>query len=239
MIQIAKTLKRKLFTTSLLMMISGYSLAQSSNAFSNSVINNKTEKYNAVTVNAFSFFSPLPRIRAGYFTKINNKWGISLDAGFMKLTSHVNERANRRYRYKLWEVRPELQYVMKRTSNKIIYTSVELFYINLRENLVNDYFESSRGIVYFQSANYQRHKLGSNINIGARISLSQRFGIVLYQGLGFKWKRNQYWRVEKWKWGKPRDFSAPFINISDDYRLKEGEAFTMNFTLGMKLFYRL
>ncbi len=88
-----------------------------------------------LTMNLLSLAPPLPRWRFGYIQTINPRWKVGLDVGYgskgLVFRNTFNSRIDS---YKLWEIRPELYYVIYPNRKTINYISLEFFYIDHKEH---------------------------------------------------------------------------------------------------------
>lgn len=193
-----------------------------------------------LTVNVFSPMTfTAPRWRVGYIHAINKKWKVGLDVGYGARSISFSDFDNRiEDEYRLWEVRPEVYFIVnpKRRTQK--YFSIELFYINHSDIIYDDEYYPGHGVtIGFDSAQYERQKYGIHFKFGLFIHPTKRLGINVYAGVGLRIRTNTY-----------SEISNP-MNIEDDnddgypfarsYKDVAGTEVAPNISLGVKLFLKL
>jgi hypothetical protein len=197
-----------------------------------------------ITFNLLSSANPFnPRYRIGYIQNINSKWKLGLDVGFGTrklswstsgfITNYLTSFGGAiEDDYRLWEIRPELYYILNPDKNTIQYVSTELFYIHHHDVYNTDYIDQKNGeFSYYERANFLRQKYGLNINYGMIIKPWKRLGINLYTGLGFRLRNNTFTDViNPIPWHDPRE-------VAVDYNEHEGLISGFNFSAGFKLYY--
>jgi hypothetical protein len=177
----------------------------------------------------FNLFSPVdqivPRWRIGYIKSINLKWkaGIELGYGNKKLAFADFDGENGD-NYQLWEIRPELYYILDPLKKTQKYVSAELFYINHK-----DIYHSGGS---YDQANYFRQKYGMHLKYGCFINTGRRFGLNIYTGLGFRIRNNNYFNILN-----PRTDQTNKDWNTSSYRVSPGVKFGFDFSLGLKLYF--
>ena len=95
--------------------------------------------------------------------------------------------------YFLWEIRPEFYFIHNPGRRISMYNSIELFYINEDDVILNSSFITERdNTIHFDKANYNRQKIGAVVNFGVFIPFTSHFGMNVYAGMGIKWRINEY-----------------------------------------------
>lgn len=222
----------KYFKIGLLFLISHlYVSAQSSNAQETLTSNNSYITFNPTTI-ADPF---APRLRAGYIQNLSTKWKIGAEMGYGNkgmtfLTSDVNTGIE----YSLWEIRPEVFYILNPERKTVKYFSAELFYINQSNVFVDGDFRDASGTDFdFDRANFTRQKYGLHLKYGLFLDIGKRMGLNFFGGLGFRYKNNTYSNV---------------INPVENSRNRElflsphdvdGNGVNVNLSLGLKLYYKI
>jgi hypothetical protein len=158
-------------------------------------------------VNTFSPV-PLPRFNVGYFMPVSksDRWRVGTSVGYGTEKVSIYGRTGEDYR--LWEIRPQLIYHLKRGTRVKAFFSLELFYINHTETRIDSRFRPENdfpilGIgpnldentVGFDQADYQRIKYGFTINYGDYIRFSDRIGLRSSAGIGMRIKNNTYTNI--------------------------------------------
>ncbi len=194
-----------------------------------------------LTLNLLSPINTLsPRWRVGYIRNLNNKWKIGLDIGFGKRSlsfSDFGEKIGKNYQ--LWEIRPELYYIInpKRKTKK--YFSLELFYINHKDVFYNGhYFPENGESLSYDKSDYNRKKYGLNLKYGFIIYSKNRFGFNIYTGLGLRVRKNTFLNIinpDIVDLGPEGGDMFGFYN----YKNEEGTRFGANFSFAFKLYYKL
>ena len=190
----------------------------------------------------FDIFSSLnkdsPRWRVGYVRDIDSKWKVGLNLGYgnknISYTQYIDEMFEKDY--KLWEIRPELYYVMKRSEKATAYGSFELFYINHKDVFHNSsYIPVEGGCFSYDQADYLRQKYGFNVNIGTFSNLGRKLGLNFYTGVGLKIRNNSFSDIIN---PEPSECFERDMYDDFEYRQKEGLKAGFNFSIGLKLFLK-
>jgi len=191
-----------------------------------------------ITTDIFSpFFSHYktqnntPRWRLGFVKNINEKSKIGIDIGYGNTNVSLINTGDK---YSLWEIRPEYYRIINPNRKTLKYFAVELFYINQNEQFTNQsYFNQQNEYLDFDQADYNRQKFGLIPKFGMFLNLSEQIGLNLYTGVGINYRINNY---------------SNFINLRTrqfdeehyaPYYRKERNKIGVEFTLGMKLYYRI
>lgn len=160
----------------------------------------KTENRSmAIKIMPFSVLDNTPRYRLGLDYISGKRLGYGLDIGYgnSPLNGWRGE-SNWGDDFSVYEIRPELKYILKSDKRFNFYLALELFFINLDVNLKNKeyYPEDSSSLIGFERADLQRYKLGFHIKAGCNIITQKRFNIDLYYGLGFASRTVEYSNIE-------------------------------------------
>jgi hypothetical protein len=204
----------------------------------NSIENSSVKKESYLTFDVFSSLNTFsPRGRVGYIKGINQKWKIGLNLGYgNKNISYTYFADKFEEDYELWEIRPELYYIIKQNQKSSTYGSVEIYYINHKDIFHDSYYWPVSGGYYsFEQADYFRQKYGFNFNIGKFIYMGKWFGLNIFTGLGLKIRNNSFSNIVN-----PTPQEPPDIDMYDgnEYKTKEGMDYGLNFSLGLKLLFR-
>ena len=177
-----------------------------------------------------------PRWRIGYIKHIDSDWKVGLNFGYGNSKIAYTQFLAEHYEddFVLWEIRPELFYLLKKQKDKNNYISAELFYINHKEIFHNYYYYSkNEDEISYDKVNYQRHKFGLNLNYGEFLSLRNKLGLNYYAGLGIKFRDVSFSEIQN-----PKQ-SHTFIDMFDFdlYRKVEGLKVGLNISLGARLYF--
>lgn len=172
-----------------------------------------------------------PRWRLGYVKNLNEKTKVGIDIGYGNAHTSLIGTGNS---YSLWEIRPEYYHILNLNRKTLKYVSFEMFYINQKEEFFNQSFFSDENVYQsFDKADYNRQKFGIIPKFGMFVHLSERLGMNFYSGIGLRYRINTY---------------SDFINLRESYfdeehfppyYRREGNKLGVEFTFGMKLFYRV
>lgn len=172
-----------------------------------------------------------PRRRFGYIKSLNDKSKIGLSLGFESKAISLFKTGDK---YLLWEIRPEYYRRINSSRNSILYYSVELFYINHKEEFKDQYYVSDQNEkLIFDKADYNRQKFGIIPKLGMFLNLGKRMGFNFYTGIGLKYRINNYSNVVNLQ-----DYQSD-LDHSGDYYRKEGNQLGAEFSLGFKVYYRI
>ncbi len=185
----------------------------------------------------FNLVTPLdthsPRWRMGYLQDLNERWKFSVDVGFatQKISSGVHD-ALIGNKYQLWEIRPEIYYVINPKKKTKKYFSAELFYINHKDTYTN----GSYGAVYYDKADYRREKYGIHFKYGFIIFSKKRLGFNVYTGLGVRYRNNTFSNVIN----PVEEYQGDTVGfISNNVQTQREPTYAVNFSFGVKLYYKL
>ena len=190
----------------------------------------------------FDIFSSLnkysPRWRVGYIQDIHPKWKIGFNFGYgnenISYTQYIDK--NFEEDYKLWEIRPELYYVIKQSQKATGYCSFELYYIHHTDVFHNlSYAPTGGGYFSYDQADYLRQKYGFNFNIGTFSNLGRKLGLNFYTGLGLKIRNNSFSNIIN---PMPTEYFERDMYDDFEFREKEGVKAGFNFSIGLKLFIK-
>ena len=172
-----------------------------------------------------------PRWRLGYIKNLNSKYKIGIDFGYGNKSISVISADDK---YKLWEIRPELYYILNPERKTLKYFALELFYLNQNQKFTSEtYLSETDGYLRYDSADYKRNKFGVIPKFGMFINISNRIGLNIYTGIGIKIRNNDYSNVLNAE--EIIDFQE---HISPYFR-EEGTQLGIEFSLGLKLYYRI
>ena len=208
------------------------------NAQSNIEENSNNKSY--LTLNLLTETNALnPRWRVGYIRVLNAKWKIGLDAGFGNRSVSFSDFGGAiEKKYQLWEIRPELYYIInpKRETKK--YFSLELFYINHKDVFSNGHYYPGNGeLLSYDKADYHREKYGFNLKYGFIIYSRTRLGFNIYTGLGLRIRTNTFSNITN----PASAYFGPEYGIIgiDNYKNVAGSFVGLNYSFGFKLYYTL
>jgi hypothetical protein len=207
----------------------------------NSIESQGNYKNNHISINILSSIDPFtPRWKVGYVKSLSPKWKLGLDIGYgtqkMVWSNYswftYGEKIGEDY--KLWEIRPELYYIINPEKKVEAYFSGELFYIHHKDVYSGNYFVPRNGGFFrYESANYLRQKYGLHIKTGMFIDIGKRLGLNIYTGLGLRFRDNSFTNIIN---PIPRRDHRDMIVI--DYNEYDGLYFGLNGSLGFKLYFR-
>ena len=181
---------------------------------SNTSAQNSEESNNKlyVTVNiASSIFEYSPRYKLGYITPFSERWMYGIQIGYnnYNLThKHLKESIWIEDKYRLFEIRPSLYYVLNPKNKKnTVYLQSDLFYINQKDIYVNNtqelkekrYINLSSNLysnyLGYDKATFLRKKYGVNFNFGMLVVLWRDFGYDFNIGLGIRNRNINYTNI--------------------------------------------
>lgn len=172
-----------------------------------------------------------PRWRLAYIKDLNEKSKVGIDIGYGNANSSFLNTGDK---YSLWEVRPEYYRIINKNSNTIKYFALELFYINQNEEFnTQSYFSDQKEYLSFDKADYNRQKFGLIPKFGMFINLGKRIGLNIYTGMGVKYRINKYSNLVN-----IRERQLVVEHFMPYYR-NEGSKIGLEFTLGIKIYYRI
>lgn len=195
---------------------------------------------NQANTNSYLTFSPLstldfhaPRMRFGYVPHLADHWKLGLDLGLgsgLGLLSNQRESKNDF----LWEVRPELYFILKPEARVIKYLSAEFFYIGQSSTLLNDSYEREDGMnLQYDQADYERQKYGMHLKFGLFLNAGRHWGFNFYGGIGFRLKTTSFRNVINARENTTPDRGHGYETIYD----AESSDFRPNPALGVKIYF--
>jgi hypothetical protein len=195
-----------------------------------------------LSLSLVSPITPFPRINVGYTKPLNSHWSVggSVGVGFQGLPYTNGDSSN----YSLYEIRPEVLYIIGKGEKYTNYVGLELFYINSKETLISDTFEpvndanGTVDLIAFDRADYQRVKNGVLVNFGEYTRLSNTLMLRVNFGLGVRFKDNSYSNIENPNF-RGFDFEENFLFSDTNPRREEGFSTGFEFNMDFKLIYKL
>lgn len=176
--------------------------------------------------------SNLTRWRLGYRHQLNERWAIGADLGYGN--NIIALRMEGDY-YRLYELTPELQYLLQLGSRTQVYFSAQPFFLIHTETLYYDsVYVQGIGNVRFDSMDYKRTKYGLTVNYGFIFPLSSSMGFNVYVGGGIKRRENKY-----------RSFVNPtldeylYYDHHSSYYDNDSPLTDFQFSFGMKAYFFL
>lgn len=207
--------------------------------------NNETSSQGSTLT--FNLASPIvnysPRWNIGYTRAINEKWLIGVELGYGNFDTSINfaiPKNRLKKDYKLWEIRPQLYYILNPNYKAKMYLSAELFYINHTDTFFNDSYSinnDSQNISY-DKADYKRIKTGGNLNFGAFVNFSKHIGINPSIGLGVRNRNVSYSNVINARETIFDDVDDHTLFYTDNYITDSGNEIGFNFALNLKVYWR-
>lgn len=192
-----------------------------------------------ITLNILSqlnFYSP--RWRVGYIRNINPKWKAGLDFGYGNRNLSVFQE-DVGDDYQLWEVRPELYYIInpKRKTDK--YFSFEIYYISHKDTYYDGHYFPIKGeSMSYNKIDFHRQKYGFNLKYGFIIYSRNKIGFNIYTGLGLRIRNNSF----------SNSINPEIVDLGPEggdmfgfYNFKNVEGIVVgpNFSFGVKLYFKL
>ena len=172
-----------------------------------------------------------PRWNVGFIKNISDHSKIGLSLGYGNKASSILTTGED---YSLFEIRPEYYYILDPQKKTLKYISLEFIYISQTETLLDNYFFTESNLfTNYDKADYTRVKWAIVPKYGMFIHFSEHIGMNIYIGLGVRSRTNTFKNIE----GE---------NIVDDegghfppYYRYEGERIGVEFSMGLKLLYRI
>lgn len=188
----------------------------------------------------------MPRYRFGYVHSFNEKFRASLDLGYGSdaITYRGIEDfiTSDRQDYSLFEIRPEVYYILNPSGPVHMHIGLELFHINHNETLFNDYYQiiDTNEQVRYDQVDLNRKKYGTHIKFGAFIPFGREsnMGMNIYAGVGVRIRDNSFTNIRNPVAGGGDFFEDEDWFYEPFYRY-EGASTGLSVALGFKLFYRL
>ncbi len=172
-----------------------------------------------------------PRWRLGFIKNLNDNNKIGIDIGYGNSENSLIDTGEN---YTLFEIRPEYYRIINPKKKTLKYFALEFLYINQKQVFITDtYLTENKEFLRFDQANYKRNKFGLIPKFGMFINLSNRIGMNLYSGIGIKYRINTYTNIIN-----------PILNNTFEehfqpYFREEGRKLGIEFTFGLKLYYRI
>lgn len=176
------------------------------------------------------------RIRLGAEIGLSQRVSLSTDIGFnqskyQRGSYYQNDRS-----YQVFEVRPELKFYLNDKYRARLYNSVEFYYIDVKEDLKDDYYYKDRGEirVSYDAATYTRLKFGGHYKFGVSLRMGSRMIFDPFVGVGIRFIEREYIDVEgastdpdagvkwdEWLWSDAMRYEGNYwgLNISGGFRL--------------------
>lgn len=177
-----------------------------------------------------------PRLRLGMEYHPYSRLGYSLEVGVG--SSQLNQY---RFNGNLWgqdysllEIRPELKWYRKKHGANEVYYSAELFYLQMKDKLSNQYFypEDTAEPVSFEEASFNKHKFGLQLKIGTKFLVWKRFSLDFYEGLGIAYRHIDYSNVVN-----PEIFGSTICQFWQPPHELEGKYLLAQLSLGIRVGY--
>lgn len=178
----------------------------------------------------FDFYAP--RLRMGYTQHLAEHWKIGIDLGVGGGPGILSKRESEEDY--LFEVRPEVYYILKPESRTIKYLSTEFFYISQSSILLNNVYDREDDLqISYDRADFERQKYGMHFKFGLFFDIGRHWGFNCYGGLGFRWKTTSFSNVVNAEEDTFRHPGHGFATLYDT----EGSDFRPNPSLGAKVYY--
>lgn len=200
-------------------------------AFPQSEKDIKPRNENFISSDLFSPFFETPRYRINFIKNINqkNKIGIELGYGHENISIFEAEKD-----YELFDIRSEYYRIINPKRKTLKYFSFELFYIHQSNEFINQTFRSSNNSYFsFDKADFTRQKIGFIPKFGMFVNLSKKIGINWYTGVGIRLRMNDYSNINN------LSENDTFQEHFPPYYRNDGNMIGVEFTIGLKLYYRL
>lgn len=203
-------------------------------------------------VDAFATFNIVPiafyahpRVQLGYYKKYNDKFWVGADVatGFGKMHDYFLDGAINSKDYRLFEVRPEIYYNLRKPTKKLRrLLSLELFYIYHSDTRFDSFYHDIKNKevqITFDKANYQRIKYGVNLNYNFIIHLGRRVSLFHTIGFGVKHRNVGLSKLENAQ-AFYRNYERSYFDLrSNDYLHFEGRYTNFNVDYDIKLVVKL
>lgn len=183
----------------------------------------------------------LPRWRAGYIKKINRKWKIGIDVGYGNgdITLLPDLPGEMGSDYRIWEIRPELYFILNPERKGENYVSVELFYVHHKDVFDGGHYFPVNGYSQrYDRTNFRRQKYGINVIHGFLIYSKWRIGVNGYLGVGLKIRDNTFSDVRNSQDVDLGPEGGDMFGMMD-YKNVEGVNVGVNPVFGIKFYYKL
>ncbi len=199
------------------------------------VIGDRTNTSSYITLSPLSLLDfHAPRLRMGYTQHLAEHWKIGLDLGIGGGTGLLSKRESEDDI--LWEVRPEVYYILKPESRTIKYLSTEFFYIAQSNTLLNNVYDREDDMrIRYDRADFERQKYGMHFKFGLFLNTGRHWGFNIYGGIGFRWATIAFSNLVNAEEDATRHRGHGYETIYD----AERSDFRPNPTLGTKIYYKL
>lgn len=176
------------------------------------------------------------RIRLGAEVGLSQRVSLSTDIGFNQSKYQRGSYYQSDRSYQVFEIRPELKFYLNDKYRARWYNSVELFYIDVKENLKDDYYFQDRGEikVSYDAATYTRLKFGAHYKFGINLRMGSRMVFDPFVGIGIRFVEREYIDVEG-AISDPDGGNMWDAWVWSDARRYEGNYWGLNFSAGFRL----
>lgn len=190
------------------------------------------ESKTIVTTGILTYVKFSPSVNLGVMHKVGDRVWLGAEGGIGVKVNKFERGENYRY----YEIRPEVFYDLRPNTKLKHLVSAELFYIKHNETFTNAKYNLNNETYRFDRADYERTKIGGNINYTLMYYFSDNFGVMQKVGLGVRNRNVEYSNVL----GKAvSEFNGyPPFNEIGNYRYNAGSYTTVNFDLAFRLFYK-
>lgn len=179
-----------------------------------------------------------PRLRLGVEYRGHNRLGYHIELGWANhlfkdfgITESVWSD-----HYSYFEIRPEIKRYSFESERMDKYFGAELFYSYLSDEFIHDdYYQQNTGEnIFFEKANFQRHKIGLMLKAGFKWLVGNRFTIDYSSGFGLAHRSISYTNQVN-----PQIIDRDLINegFFTPARKKEGEYIIGQISLHLKFGY--
>lgn len=194
---------------------------------------------NRLTVGLINQIEVAPRYNLGYFRDITEKISVGVTFGYGNYNIMYVQPAENTENYKLFEIRPEIMFFHRTTKKSPHYVSAEFFYINHTDRFSKSYYYKNNRDVFFDQANYQRTKMGLNINYGIVVSFNKnkRFGMIPEMGLGYKIRNVKFSNIINEKVSESESEGC-FPYSSENMYHELGTIKNIHFNFNWRLYYK-
>ncbi len=222
------------------LIISLFVLLFSQMAFAQSDNNTNVKNRFAIKVIPIPFFDPYsPRLRMGLEYATKKRLGFNVDIGYgdNKLNYWLLKDHSWEHGYLFYEIRPQIKYFFTNTKYYIFYVGLELFYLHMSNDYESGYFNTQHSdkVTYYDSARYNKAKLGSHLIVGINLFAAERLNFNFFLGLGFARRSVYYTELVNPKVRYDGPIRCEWFFDSQD----EGESYVFHMTLGVKVGYVL
>lgn len=193
----------------------------------------------------FNISAPLvsyaPRWDLGYYYKINDKFIVGAEFGYGNYNTAINFDMDYdllEKDYQLFEIRPEVMYVMNSNRKTKRFFSAEIYYINHKDQFYTDRYEDGSKRYRFDQADYSRTKYGLNLNYGLIINFTKSFGIIPKIGFGWRFRDVKYSNLVNVTELSDNEGENQVPNV-EGFINESGKKSGANFVFDVKLFFKI